>query len=60
MDQIVGFMVIVILYVVIGLMAAADATFIVRKILAPKAEQMSSDPGPRHIGPVCGWCTTGF
>jgi hypothetical protein len=35
-----GFVVIVILYATIGLMAAAGAIFIVRKILAPKAEQI--------------------
>ena len=35
-----GFVVIVILYAVIGLMAAAGAIFIARKILAPKAEQI--------------------
>jgi hypothetical protein len=35
-----GFVVIVILYAAIGLMAAAGAIFIVRKILAPKAEQI--------------------
>jgi hypothetical protein len=43
MDQgyrILGFVVIVILYAVIGLMAAAGAIFIARKILAPKAEQI--------------------
>jgi hypothetical protein len=45
MDQgysMLGFVVIVILYAVIGLMAAAGAIFIARKILAPKAEQLSS------------------
>ena len=36
----VGFVVIVILYAVIGLLAAAGAIFIARKILAPKAEQI--------------------
>ncbi|HSR56615.1 MAG TPA: DUF6010 family protein [Candidatus Binataceae bacterium] len=35
-----GFVVIVILYAVIGLMAAAGAIFIARKNLAPKAEQI--------------------
>jgi hypothetical protein len=35
-----GFVVIVILYAVIGLMAAAGAISIVRKILAPKGEQI--------------------
>ena len=40
MDQVLGFVVIVILYAVIGLMAAAGNIFIVRKILAPKAEQI--------------------
>jgi hypothetical protein len=35
-----GFVVIVILYAAIGFMAAAGAIFIVRKILAPKAEQI--------------------
>src|SRR6516165_12274597 len=35
-----GFVVIVILYAVIGLMAAAGTIFIARKILAPKAEQI--------------------
>ncbi len=35
-----GFVVIVILYVVIGFMAAAGAILIARKILAPKAEQI--------------------
>jgi len=43
MDQghsMLGFVVIVILYVVIGLMAAMGAIFIARKILAPKAEQI--------------------
>jgi hypothetical protein len=35
-----GFVVIVILYAMIGLMAAAGAIFIARKILAPKAEQI--------------------
>jgi len=35
-----GFVVIVILYAVIGLLAAAGAIFIARKILAPKAEQI--------------------
>jgi len=36
----IGFVVIVILYAVIGLMAAAGAIFIARKILTPKAEQI--------------------
>jgi hypothetical protein len=43
MDQgnsMLGFVVIVILYAVIGLMAAAGAIFIARKFLAPKAEQI--------------------
>jgi hypothetical protein len=43
MDQgyrMLGFVVIVILYAVIGLMAAAGTIFIARKILAPKAEQI--------------------
>jgi len=35
-----GFVVIVILYAVIGFMAAAGAIFIARKILTPKAEQV--------------------
>src|SRR6516164_4254661 len=35
-----GFVVIVILYAVIGLMASAGAIFIARKVLAPKAEQI--------------------
>jgi hypothetical protein len=35
-----GFVVILILYTVIGLMAATGAIFIARKILAPKAEQI--------------------
>jgi hypothetical protein len=35
-----GFVVIVILYIVIGLLAAAGAISIARKILAPKAEQI--------------------
>jgi hypothetical protein len=38
--SIFGFVVIVILYATIGLMAAAGAIFVVRKILAPKAEQI--------------------
>jgi len=43
MDQgytMLGFVVIVILYAVIGLMAAAGAIFISRKMLPPKAEQI--------------------
>jgi len=43
MDQgysMLGFVVIVILYAVIGLMAASGAILIVRKVLAPKAEQI--------------------
>ena len=40
MDHMLGFIVIVILYATIGLMAAAGAIFIVRKILAPRAEQI--------------------
>lgn len=39
-QMLLGFAVIVILYVAIGLMAAAGAIFIVRKILGPKVEQM--------------------
>ena len=35
-----GFVVIVVLYVVIGLMAAAGTIFITRKTFAPKAEQL--------------------
>jgi hypothetical protein len=38
--HLLGFVVIVILYAAIGLMAAAGAIFIARKILAPKAEQI--------------------
>jgi hypothetical protein len=44
MDQgyrILGFVVIVILYAVIGLMAAAGTIFIARKILAPKQSRSS-------------------
>jgi uncharacterized protein DUF6010 len=40
MAQALGFAVIVVLYTVIGLMAAAGAIFIVRKILGLKAEQI--------------------
>jgi hypothetical protein len=43
MDQghsMVGFVVIVILYATIGLMAAAGAIFVVRKFLSPRAEQI--------------------
>jgi hypothetical protein len=43
MDQgysMLGFVVIVILYAVIGLIAAAGAILIARKVLAPKAEQI--------------------
>jgi hypothetical protein len=43
MDQgyrVLGFVVIVILYAVIGLMAAAGTIFIARKIFTPKAEQI--------------------
>jgi hypothetical protein len=40
MDRMLGFAAIVILYVVIGLMAAAGAILVVQKILAPKAEQI--------------------
>ena len=43
MDQthhMIGFVVIVMLYVVIGLMAAAGTIFIVRKVFARKAEQI--------------------
>src|SRR5678816_4785790 len=43
MDQgyrMLGFVVIVILYAVIGFTAAAGAIFIARKFLAPKAEQI--------------------
>jgi hypothetical protein len=39
-DSVLGFVVIVILYAVIGLLAAAGAIFIARKIFAPKAEQI--------------------
>ena len=35
-----GFVVILVLYAVIGLMAAAGCIFIIRKVLAPKAEQI--------------------
>ena len=35
-----GFVVIVILYAIIGLMAAAGAIFMTRKMLPPKAEQI--------------------
>jgi hypothetical protein len=38
--SVLGFVVIVILYVSIGLMAATGAIFMARKILAPKAEQI--------------------
>jgi len=38
--RMIGFVVIVILYVVIGFMAAAGTIFIVRKVLARKAEQI--------------------
>ncbi|HLW54043.1 MAG TPA: DUF6010 family protein [Candidatus Angelobacter sp.] len=38
--NIVGFVVIVILYAVIGLMAAAGTVFIAKKVLAPKGEQI--------------------
>ena len=38
--SVLGFIVIVILYVSIGLMAAAGAIFMARKILTPKAEQI--------------------
>src|SRR5216684_6044161 len=38
--RMLGFVVIVILYAVIGLMAAAGAIFIARKFLAPKTEQI--------------------
>lgn len=38
--SILGFLVIVVLYAVIGLLAAAGTIFIARKILAPKAEQI--------------------
>jgi hypothetical protein len=40
MGHMVGFVVIVILYAVIGFLAAAGAIFIARKFLAPKAEQI--------------------
>ncbi|HKE31131.1 MAG TPA: hypothetical protein VKD65_05360, partial [Candidatus Angelobacter sp.] len=36
----IGFVVIVILYAVIGLMAAAGCIFMARKVFAPKAEQI--------------------
>jgi len=38
--HVLGFVVIVILYAVIGLMAAAGAILIARKVLTPKAEQI--------------------
>jgi hypothetical protein len=40
MSQMLGFVVIVILYAMIGLMAATGAIFIIRKIFTPKAEQI--------------------
>jgi hypothetical protein len=40
MEHLVGFVVIVILYAVIGFMAVAGAIFIAQKFLAPKAEQI--------------------
>jgi hypothetical protein len=40
MGQTLGFAVIVVLYAVIGFMAASGTILIVRKILAPKAEQI--------------------
>src|SRR6516162_1223914 len=40
MTAMIGFVVIVILYAVIGLMAAAGTIFMARKILASKAEQL--------------------
>ena len=40
MGQLFGFVVIVILYVVIGLMAATGTTSIFRKIFKPKVEQI--------------------
>ncbi len=39
-NSMVGFVVIVVLYAVIGLMAAAGTILIARKFLAPKAEQI--------------------
>jgi hypothetical protein len=40
MAQMIGFVVIVVLYLVVGLMAAAGTIFIARKIFAPKQEQV--------------------
>src|ERR1700746_3661853 len=40
MEHVLGFVVIVILYAAVGLMAVAGAIFVARKILAPKAEQI--------------------
>ena len=40
MGQMLGFVVIVILYAVIGLMAASGTILMIRKFLAPKAEQI--------------------
>ncbi len=40
MGQMLGFVVIVVLYLAVGLMAAAGAIFIARKIFAPKQEQV--------------------
>jgi hypothetical protein len=40
MEHLLGFVVILILYAVIGFMAAAGAIFIARKFLTPKAEQI--------------------
>jgi hypothetical protein len=40
MEHMLGFVVIVILYAVIGFMAVAGAIFIARKFLAPKGEQI--------------------
>ena len=40
MEHMLGFVVIVILYAVIGFMAVAGVIFIARKFLAPKAEQI--------------------
>jgi hypothetical protein len=40
MEHMLGFVVILILYAVIGFMAVAGAIFVARKFLAPKAEQI--------------------
>ena len=39
-SSIIGFIIIVILYIVIGIMAAAGSMFISQRIFAPKAEQI--------------------